>query len=63
MALADVFDALVSRRVYKNAFSYEHAKMIIIEGRGKHFDPELVEAFLENYDKFVQIAIEHKDVD
>lgn len=63
MALADVFDALVSKRVYKEAFSYEDAKNIITEGRGRHFDPDLVDAFLENYDKFVQIAMEHKDLE
>ena len=46
MALADVYDALISARVYKPAFSHEKARGIIIEGRGAHFDPEVVDAFV-----------------
>lgn len=46
MALADVFDALVSKRVYKNKFSYEKAFGIIAESSGSHFDPELCAQFL-----------------
>ncbi|MBR0281232.1 MAG: HD domain-containing protein [Oscillibacter sp.] len=46
MAVADVFDALVSRRSYKPAFSFEKAMQIIREGAGSHFDPKIVEAFL-----------------
>ena len=45
MAVADVFDALVAERVYKKPFSYEKAMSIIVEGSGKHFDPDVVEAF------------------
>ncbi len=45
MAVADVFDALVSKRSYKEPFSYEQAMAIIREGAGKHFDPTIVEAF------------------
>lgn len=47
MALADVFDALVSKRVYKEKFSYDKAFAIIEESGGSHFDPELCSAFLE----------------
>ncbi|RME47967.1 MAG: response regulator [Deltaproteobacteria bacterium] len=47
VALADVFDALTSARCYKRAFSNEVAKRIIREERGRHFDPDLVEAFLD----------------
>lgn len=47
MALADVYDALVSERVYKKAFTKEEAKRIILEGSGTQFDPELVPVFLE----------------
>ncbi|MBN4065478.1 HD domain-containing protein, partial [Desulfocapsa sp. AH-315-G09] len=47
MAVADVYDALISKRVYKEAFSHEKAVAIIIDGRGEHFDPELVDAFIE----------------
>lgn len=44
MALADVYDALISARVYKPAFSHDKAKAIIVEGSGHHFDPAVVEA-------------------
>ena len=47
MALADVFDALVSKRCYKEAFSYDKAFSIIEESLGEHFDPELGKIFLE----------------
>lgn len=47
VALADVYDALVSKRVYKDAFSHDAAIKIIREESGKHFDPDVVEAFLE----------------
>ena len=48
MALSDVYDALRSKRVYKEAFSHEKAEGIIAEGRGIHFDPVLVDVFLEH---------------
>jgi putative two-component system response regulator len=47
-AVADVFDALTSRRPYKEAFSNETAYEMIREGRGKHFDPKIVDIFFEN---------------
>ena len=47
MAIVDVFDALVSKRVYKEAFAYEDAIGIISKERGKHFDPKIVDVFLE----------------
>jgi len=55
VAIADVFDALTSARVYKKAWSEEETLNAIKADAGKHFDPELVEAFLETYDtiKFV----------
>ena len=46
MAVADVFDALVSKRSYKKPFSYEEAMKIITDGSGKHFDPLIVDAFV-----------------
>lgn len=55
MAIADVYDALVSKRVYKEAFSHEKAKKIIIEGSGSHFDPALVDAFVAIEKKFEEI--------
>lgn len=63
MALADVYDALLSRRVYKPPFSHEMAVKIIVEGRARHFDPDLVDAFLQIADQFNQIAIEYADPD
>jgi len=61
MALADVFDALISKRVYKKAFSLEETAQIITDGRAKHFDPELVDIFLSVRPRFVEIAERHKD--
>ena len=56
MAIADVYDALISIRPYKDAFSHEDACRIIIEGSGKHFDPALVEVFTRVQDEFCRIA-------
>lgn len=56
MALADVYDALISRRVYKEPMPHKEALKIIIEGRGKHFDPDIVDAFLALQDEFQAIA-------
>jgi len=61
MALADVYDALISKRVYKPPFPHEKAVQIIIEGQGKHFDPDLVEAFVELQDTFRNIALTFAD--
>ena len=58
MALADVYDALTSERVYKRAFSHEEARKIIVDGRGSHFDPDIVDAFLELETTFRQVAID-----
>jgi len=56
MALADVFDALINKRVYKPALPLEEARAIIHEGRGSHFDPDVVDAFEKDYERFVCIA-------
>ncbi|MBN9423793.1 MAG: two-component system response regulator [Candidatus Accumulibacter sp. 66-26] len=56
MALADVYDALICRRVYKKAMSHEDAVGIIVAGRGTHFDPDVVDAFLGVVDEFRSIA-------
>ena len=61
MALADVYDALITKRVYKPAFSHEKAKGIIVEGRGNHFDPDIVDAFLALEQDFIRIADEFCD--
>jgi putative two-component system response regulator len=55
VALADVYDALTSRRVYKDAFAHDVAQSIILGESGKHFDPEIVEAMMLNEDKFIAI--------
>lgn len=56
MAIADVYDALISRRVYKERMSHEQAARIIIKGRGSHFDPDMVDAFVGIQDEFRRIA-------
>jgi len=56
MAIADVYDALISRRVYKPAYPHEKAVEIIREGRDKHFDPDMTDAFLEMTEAFREIA-------
>jgi len=56
MAVADVFDALVSERPYKKAFSPEEAIKIIRDGSGTHFDPEIVEVFISVTERLTQIA-------
>ena len=55
VALADVYDALTTRRVYKPAYCHDVAKTIILEGSGTHFDPDIIQAFIANEDRFVQI--------
>jgi putative two-component system response regulator len=56
MALADVYDALTTRRVYKPAFSHEVSCRIVCEGRGTHFDPDVLDAFVAVQDDFRDIA-------
>ncbi|MFA5081705.1 MAG: two-component system response regulator [Hydrogenophilaceae bacterium] len=61
MALADVFDALISRRVYKDPVSYQEARDIIAAGRGRHFDPVMVDTFLFHFDRFCAISDRYRD--
>jgi putative two-component system response regulator len=61
MALADVFDALLSRRIYKDAMPFEHAVEVIVEGRGSHFDPDIVDAFLARLEDLRAIARRDQD--
>ena len=61
MAVADVYDALISKRVYKPAFPHEKAVAIIREGRGAHFDPEITDAFLAIAEEFRDIARRYED--
>ena len=60
MAVADVFDALVSRRSYKEGFPMESAMQIIHEGSGTHFDPQIVEAFERARDEVEQVMLSHQ---
>jgi putative two-component system response regulator len=55
VALADVYDALVSKRVYKSAMPHDTAKSIIVTERGRHFDPIVVDAFLRCEQQFIEI--------
>ena len=61
MAVADVFDALITPRVYKAAMPYTEARDIIVRERGKHFDPDITDAFLACFSDFVAIADRHSD--
>lgn len=56
MALADVYDALISERVYKPAMSHTDARALILKGRAQHFDPDVVDAFLSVEAQFISIA-------
>jgi len=60
-ALADVFDALGSDRVYKRAWEDERILNLLKEERGKHFDPKLIDIFFENLDKFYEVRERFKD--
>ena len=67
VAIADVFDALLSERPYKPPYSPEKVREIVKDGKGIHFDPELSKIFLENFDTFVKIfndisSIEKEDL-
>lgn len=61
MAVADVYDALISRRVYKDPMTHAQASQILAEGRGKHFDPDVVDAFQSIADDFAAIARRYAD--
>jgi putative two-component system response regulator len=61
MALADVYDALTSKRVYKTAMPHVAAVEVIREGRGSHFDPEVLDVFLDLANEFRDIALRFSD--
>ena len=61
VAVADVYDALICKRVYKSAIEHDLAKAIIIEEAGSHFDPEIVEAFLGMENRFIEITKRFSD--
>jgi putative two-component system response regulator len=61
MALADTYDALTSKRVYKSQLPHEKAVQIILDAKGSQFDPVVVDAFLEVREDFRQIALRYID--
>lgn len=63
MAIADVYDALVNKRVYKEAYTHEKALEIIIQGKGHHFEPVLVDTLLEIDSTFKNISIAYTDTE
>lgn len=63
VALADVYDALTAKRVYKNALSHDIAKSVILEESGVHFDPDIVDAFLAAEGEFIEIQQRFADVE
>ena len=63
MAVADVYDALISRRIYKPGMPHASAVAIIMEGKGTHFDPDMVDAFIVIQDEFKAIADLYADSD
>ena len=62
-AVADVYDALISKRVYKAPCTHSKAVAIILEGKGQHFDPDIADAFEQLQEEFRQIALEFCDSD
>jgi putative two-component system response regulator len=61
MAVADVYDALISRRVYKPALSHETAMKLMLNGRGSHFDPDILDAFVATAESFREVALRFQD--
>jgi putative two-component system response regulator len=61
MTVADVFDAMISRRVYKSPIPLAEVRLAMSAQRGRHFDPDLLDAFLADYDSFCDIARRYSD--
>ena len=61
MAVADVYDALISKRVYKSEFTHEKAVELILSEKGQHFDPDIVDAFAALVNEFNAIAHKYAD--
>lgn len=61
MALADVYDALVSERVYKKGWTHDEAVLEILAKKGSHFDPDIVDAFSAEAGKFQAVAERDRD--
>jgi putative two-component system response regulator len=63
VALADVYDALTSKRVYKDAFCHDIARSIIVKESGSQFDPDVVDAFIQNEARFLSIRERFEDLE
>jgi putative two-component system response regulator len=63
MAVADVYDALISRRVYKEGMPHDKAEQVMRDGRGSHFDPDILDAFIAIAPQFREIAANYVDTD
>jgi putative two-component system response regulator len=63
LALADVFDALISNKVYKDGIGHDAAVKVIVSERGEHFDPDVVDAFMEVHHQFEAAAKRFADTD
>lgn len=63
MAVVDVYDALISKRVYKDPMPHSRAVAVIAEGRGGHFEPAIVDIFLERQEEIRSMSLEHADCD
>lgn len=61
VAVSDVFDALCSKRPYKEAWSVEKAYQTILDESGTHFDPKIVDVFIENFEEFKKVLEKYKD--
>ena len=63
MAIADVYDALISQRVYRAGLPHDQAVGLIFQGRASHFDPDMVDVFVEIQDEFRAIALRFSDTE
>jgi len=63
MAIADVYDALISQRPYKLPFTHGEAVSFVARNKGTHFDPDVVEAFLKVHEEFGKIASDLPDLE
>jgi putative two-component system response regulator len=63
MAIADVYDALISHRVYKSPMKHDEAVKLITENKGTQFDPDIVDAFIEIHEEFQRISFSYADSD
>ena len=61
IAISDVYDALTSQRCYKEAFDHEECQRLIIESKGSHFDPLIIDDYMEIEDEFIRIRAAFKD--